>query len=94
MMNMPTSILGQMDKLQAVAAQFNWDGPEAVVEIRNTLAHPARKLREDAAFQASQLSMWYLEMALLYLFDFKGECANRTVFGKHSQAREKVPWSS
>jgi hypothetical protein len=91
MMRIPTNIAGQLDELSRVAMQFNWDGPEAVAEIRNSLAHPARKGQEGAAFQASQLTMWYLEMALLYLFDFKGECANRTVFEKHFQAREKAP---
>ena len=93
MMRMPTNIVGQLGELRAVAARPGWDGPEAVTEIRNALAHPARKGQEATAFQASQLVMWYLEMALLYLFDFKGECANRTVFDKLYQAREKVPWA-
>jgi hypothetical protein len=90
---MPTSIPGQLHELHDVGMPLSWDGPEAVSEIRNSLAHPARSGQEGVAFEASQLAMWYLEMALLYLFDFKGECANRTVFQKQFQAREKVPWA-
>lgn len=94
MMKMPTAIEGQLDELRSVAANFGWDGPEAVTEIRNALAHPARQGGEHtAAYEASQLAMWYLEMALLYLFDFHGKCANRTIFQKPFQARETVPWA-
>jgi hypothetical protein len=90
---MPTNIPGQLNELRDLAAPLSWDGPEAVSEVRNSLAHPARMGPEGAAFQASQLAMWYLEMSLLFLFDFKGQCANRTVFNKHFQAREQVPWA-
>jgi hypothetical protein len=93
-MRMPAGIGGQLDELRKAAAQFTWDGPEAVVGIRNALAHPERQGQEGLAFEASQLAMWYLEMALLYLFDFNGECANRTIFQKHFQASEKVPWAA
>jgi len=93
LMKMPTSIPRQLHELHDVAMPLSWDGPEAVSEIRNSLAHPERSGQEGVAFEASQLTMWYLEMALLYLFDFKGECANRTVLQKQFQAREKVPWA-
>jgi hypothetical protein len=89
---MPTEIVGQLDRLAILSKQKHWDGPETVAEVRNAIAHPARKDDVGVAFEASQLTMWYLEMALLYLFKFTGECANRTVFHKPWFAREKVPW--
>ena len=93
-MNIPATIGGQLDQLREIAAQFDWDGPEAVTEIRNSLAHPARRKGNGAAFEASQLAMWYLEMALLYLFEFKGKCENRTIFEKPLDAQESVPWAA
>lgn len=43
-------------------------------------------------FQAWQLSLWYQELALLYLFDHQGEHRNRITAEWLGQV-EKVPWA-
>ena len=45
-----------------------------------------------AVFQAWQLSLWYQELALLFLLDHQGEYRNRITAGWLGQV-ETVPWA-
>ena len=45
-----------------------------------------------ASFEAWQLSLWYQELALLYLLDHQGRYRNRTTAEWVGQV-EPVPWS-
>ena len=51
-------------------------------------------LRADklASFEAWQLSLWYQELAFLYLLDHQGQYRNRTTAEWVEQV-EPVPWN-
>ena len=71
---------------------------EALAEFRNGFVHPNEKRRnivlraDDASFEAWQLSLWYQELAFLYLLDHQGQYRNRTTAERVGQV-EPVPWN-
>ncbi len=69
----------------------NWvDGPKAVTEIRNDLAHGGKKRAEldlDCYVEAWTMIMWFLELGLLSLCGYRGDYWNR-----NNAAPETVPW--
>lgn len=78
------------------------DGPQTLTQVRNTLVHSNPKKRRklfDADSQvreeASDLSLWYLELIFLYLFGYRGEYSNRLRSGCwKGEEVETVPWAS
>ena len=86
-------------ELSGFAAVNGWTtAGETLAEIRHGFVHSNRKRRQvvlsaphHAVFQAWQLSLWYQELALLYLFDHQGEYRNRVTAERIGQV-EKVPW--
>lgn len=75
------------------------DGPEAFVKIRNALVHgqetkraELRKINLKAKYQALQLGIWYVELALLYILDYKGKYKNRTDGNIWRNTGTLVPW--
>ncbi len=75
------------------------DGPHAVTDIRNKLVHPTPKnlqrissLSYDTLRDAHTLGLWYLELVLLYLFNYKGNYANRLPYNRYASQDEPVPW--
>ncbi|MDI1243191.1 MAG: hypothetical protein PSX80_14855 [bacterium] len=81
--------------------RFDWeDGPHATTEIRNMLVHPTpvklsklQRLSNDEIYQGYMLSMWYLEVTLLFYLRYEGIYYNRCKFDIHYGDTEKVPWS-
>lgn len=76
------------------------DGPEAFVSIRNALVHGQAGKREKlmkinlkAKYQALQLGIWYVELALLFILDYRGNYRNRTNGQLWRNTGEKVPWA-
>jgi len=77
------------------------DAPDAVVQIRNAIVHSQEEKRKKlssihhmAKFEALQLCIWYIEMALLRILDFDDKYFNRcSVEMYKSNAEEFVPWS-
>lgn len=78
------------------------DAPEAIVYIRNAIVHSQEEKRKKlsqinyrAKFEALQLYIWYIEMALLCILKYDNKyynrCSNETYAIK---AEEVVPWSS
>lgn len=66
------------------------DGPRILAEIRNDLVHPKSKLgtvSSTAYWEALNLSRWYIEMMLLYKFEYVGEYQNRL-----TRKIDLVPW--
>ncbi|GAB3171648.1 hypothetical protein [Telluribacter humicola] len=60
------------------------DAPDAIVQIRNSIVHSQEEKRKKltnidpkAKFEALQLSLWYIEMALLRILEYKGKFNNR-----------------
>ncbi len=73
------------------------DAPEAIVQIRNAIVHAQLEKRKklnaiDAKvkYQALKLSLWYVEMAILYALEYKGYYNSRV----HTASYEltPVPW--
>ena len=98
----PLAIPESMRQLSKVASSENWgDGPRAITEIRNALVHANPKNRKkvlggdsEARHEAWELSLWYLELVLLWVFDFRGDYSNRLFrHGCKGQEVEPVPWS-
>lgn len=60
------------------------DAPEAVVQIRNAIVHSQEekraklnKIENMAKYEALQICIWYIEVALLKILDYKGDYTNR-----------------
>ena len=84
----------QANKARMVSA----DAPEVVTDIRNAIIHPTKSNREKreridnaAVYEAWQLNLWYVELALLKLIGYSGPYSNRT---KDNSGGEALPWTS
>lgn len=60
------------------------DAPEAVVQIRNAIVHSQEekraklnKIENMAKYEALQICIWYIEVALFKILDYKGDYTNR-----------------
>jgi hypothetical protein len=92
----PTALPVQFKDLSAVTkAIANADAPAAMAMIRNTITHPTPKNRvkfskhtDQARYEAWLISLWYLELCILRVFDYQGRYRNRCT-GK----LESVPWA-
>ena len=101
-LDVPADIPSRYAKLTAFAEKnYNKsDSCKTLAELRNGFVHPIKERRDivfgadgkAAAFDAWQLSLWYQELALLYLLDHRGSYANRTTQRWVGQV-EPVPWS-
>lgn len=78
------------------------DGPEAVVHIRNAIVHSQAVKRKDlssidpkALDDALQLSIWYIELSLLFILGFNDIYLNRCSTGNFAAEKESlVPWTN
>ena len=78
----------------------NWDSCQALAKLRNGFVHAKEENRrivfgsdgKAATFNASQLSLWYQELALLHLLQHRGSYRNRTTAKWVGQV-EPVPWT-
>ncbi|WP_316763674.1 hypothetical protein [Pedobacter aquatilis] len=84
----------ELAKLQNVI-----DGPEVFVKIRNALVHGQETKRAElkkitliAQYQALQLGIWYVELALLYIMGYNGKYNNRSSGKQWRDTGEPVPW--
>ncbi len=76
------------------------DAPETIVYIRNAIVHSQQEKRKklgtidfQARYEALQVCIWYIELALLCILDYEGEYINRCSKGMYANEREqKVPW--
>jgi len=83
----PLDIPNTLKFLSSLGKSKNWDGSQAVTEIRNKLVHPSPKnLQELQKFNDNEmqdayiLTMWCLELTLLYLPGCKDEYVNRLIY--------------
>jgi hypothetical protein len=88
----PLEVPETLSSLQKVARKFGLDGPGVVTEARNSIVHPAHKRASDYSDtipEAWLLSLWYIELILLFLFGYSGEYRDRL----GGQIR-RVPWAT
>jgi hypothetical protein len=77
-----------------------WAGPEVVFNIRNGLMHPPKSIDEpewpssDEMVEAWQLSIWYLELAIVRLLGYQGHYSSRLRLNRMVRDTESVPWSA
>jgi hypothetical protein len=100
--NIPLGIPSSLQTLTkaANAKDLNWvDGPSAITEIRNLQVHPSPKnqrksgvINDDCLLQANQLSLWYLEVLLLFFSGYEGNYRNRCLSEHWAGDTEPVPW--
>lgn len=77
------------------------DGPECFVRIRNAIVHANEDKRKTLAkipnmarYEALQLALWYIELAMLKILGFEGRYTNRCKGGGWAgEHEEPVPWS-
>lgn len=98
----PLSIPDDLVELSKLAKAYNWsDGPECLVGIRNALVHPQPKnmlklesVSSISFYETWNLGMWYLDLILLRLFDYRAVYRNRLKREcTYDEALELVPWA-
>lgn len=99
-LDVPVRIPHQFKALTRFAAKHGKsDSCEALAELRHGFVHSNEKRRKivfeasgrEATFEAWSLSLWYQELALLYLLGHQGSYRNRTTQRWVGQV-EPVPW--
>lgn len=97
----PLEIPDSLTELLKASKELNWvDGAQALTEIRNAIVHPNPKKRQKylnrpfaEQIDAYKLGLWYLELILLNLFEYKGDYFNRIANKEFYQENiEAVPW--
>jgi len=76
-----------------------WDGPRAIVALRNNIVHPLQHgggalLNPEVLLEVWQLGLWYLELALLYAFEHRGGYCNRYASPLRVGHPEPVHWNT
>jgi hypothetical protein len=94
----PLEVPPMLKSMAAIAKQKNLDGPSAFTNIRNRIVHPGKKKggidpSKAPLFECWNLGLWYLELILLYIFEYQGSYANRLKIGRWVGEVEKLPWN-
>jgi hypothetical protein len=96
-LSVPPSVPAGLTTLRQESQQRGWaDGPHAITEMRNSLIHPRGRQRLTATpvrarIELQELVLWYVELTLLRLIDYRGGYANR-LGSKTTGVVEPVPW--
>ena len=92
----PVMIPSELQKLKELANSMKFrHGPHTLVMMRNNLIHSQMKFetpRGDIYFQARELGLWYVELLLLRIFDYRGNHGNRLSQEWRGEV-ELVPWA-
>ncbi len=81
-----------LDEMHTFASDEGVDAPEAFTRVRNAVVHPragGRRPSRELRIEASQLGLWYLQLAVLRLLDYDDMCLNRL----RAWRPEPVPWA-
>ncbi|MHC4686030.1 MAG: hypothetical protein ACYTEW_17190, partial [Planctomycetota bacterium] len=96
-LDIPLQIPTDLKDLKVLARNHKWvDAAQALSEIRNNIVHPIKKFEfqpRHALYQGWNLGLWYVELVLLRLFDYRGEYSNRLTPDKLWGKLEMVPWA-
>lgn len=94
-LNIPTKMSRHLPELSSYAGNKNWgNGPKAISELRNEIVHPDRNSSPGTmvCYEGLQLSLWYVEMILLRMCEYKGIYNNRLKRLGWKGEVEVVPW--
>lgn len=94
-LGIPAEIPPSMKALNARRGSKWVDIPDAITSIRNTLVHPGKNdpLPERSYYEAWQLTMWLLDLALLHLCGHSGQYADR-LSSRWVGDVSDVPWAN
>ena len=98
---LPLEIPANQTELKKLAAELNWkDAPQAMTEMRNPLTHPTPKNRRrlggyplDARSEAWNLGLWFLELCVLRLCEYRGTYGCRLAT-RYAGEVVPVPWAA
>ena len=101
-LKIPLVVPSELKELEKLAKEFNWDGPAAFTEMRNSMVHPGKMERQKKKLGGSRLpitdawrlGLWHLELALLALFEHNGVYASRLKLPHTPGTVTNVPWST
>ena len=100
--SIPINTPPELDALHKVAKTENWQGPDVLVTVRNSIVHVnkkkreqsgKKKLSEETLHDSHALICWYIELLLLRQLEYEGEYSNRLKQRIVGQT-EPVPWAS
>ncbi len=98
--SIPIKPPAELSSLSKLAKAENWQGPDVLVQIRNSIVHRNKKKREKSGkkllsseilHDASRLACWYLELVILRQLEYQGDYSNRLKQRWVGQV-EPVPW--
>jgi hypothetical protein len=96
---LPIEIPSQLVQLKSMAEDAGWeDGLHAITGLRNAFVHPAQRalIHESEPvprIELRELALWYLELSLLWLFDYAAVYSNRLATIRRVGRVEHVPWA-
>jgi hypothetical protein len=101
-LKIPLGVASELKELEKLAKEFNWDGPAAFTELRNSMVHPGKMEKQKKKLGGSRLpvtdawrlGLWHLELALLALFEHNGVYASRLKLPHIPGTVTNVPWST
>jgi hypothetical protein len=78
----------------------NTDGPDTITQIRNAIVHSRKEKRKKLSkinakvrYEALQLSVWYVELSILYILNYQENYFNRCTSALYAnEGEELVPW--
>jgi hypothetical protein len=96
----PLATPTELNNLASASNEKAWlVGPYAFTEIRNGIVHSTLSKRlkisalsSTAIYETWKLGLWYLELVLLRLFDYRGLYHNRLKRERFWGDQEPVPW--
>ena len=93
-LGIPVNIPATMSALHGRRGRKWADIPDAITSIRNSLIHPYDKNLppKGSYYEAWQLSMWLLDLALLRFCNHNGDYGNRIANSRYVGQVERVPW--
>ncbi len=85
-MEIHSEVPQELSGLKKISKEYNWNGPQAITEIRNFIVHPGtagtrirKRRRELPLLDVWNLSLYYIESILLRLCNYQGNYFNRAL---------------
>jgi len=97
--DIPLDVPASLKKMQSLAKKRNIDGPTTFTYIRNRIVHPGKRkgvieTADAPLFECWNIGLWYLELFLLHLFEYKGKNASRLRLNRYWGDVEFLPWAN
>jgi hypothetical protein len=94
----PLDVPAALTHLDRFAKAENFDGPGAITDIRNKIVHPGKRSKKPRPatmeiYEARELALWYIELVLLHLFQYRDIYASRVSGARWAGEVGRVPWA-